>query len=160
MVSGAYLAFGGGGGGKSGAEHFATQSTVASTQATVAPTPSGGTVAVLGTVQWTDTGIVLRAGDQVTITATGSVFSSPDGTVPAGPDGYPNAPELHQFNLIPAGDHAGLIARVGTNGTPLVAGTSTQFTSDSAGHLFLGINDSGVSNNRGQFEAKVSVKKT
>ena len=114
------------------------------------------TVRVPGSVQWTDTGVGVKPGDKVAITATGSVFSSPDGKVPAGPDGYPD-PTLHQFNLIASGDHAGLIARVGENGVPFPAGASARFTSGLSGHLFLGINDDGVDNNRGAFEAKVTV---
>ena len=119
-------------------------------------TPGATTVKVPGSVQWTDTGMVLKPGDEVAITATGSVFSSPDATVPAGPDGYPD-PALHQFNLIASGDHAGLIARVGDDGVPFPAGASARFTSGLSGHLFLGINDAGVDNNRGEFEAKVTV---
>jgi hypothetical protein len=135
----AFLAFGSGGGGSE-----ATRSVTR--------------VAVPGTVQWTDTGVTLNKGDEVTITATGSVFGA-QGGAPAGPDGYVNQPDLHQYNAISEGDHAGLIAKVAVAGTAFVVGASRRFTSDSDGQLFLGINDRGVDNNSGEFVARVSVKR-
>ncbi|MBV9410232.1 MAG: serine/threonine protein kinase [Acidimicrobiia bacterium] len=108
---------------------------------------------------FTDTGVALKVGDKVAITATGQIFpdSPAHRELIATPDGAPGHPELLQFNVIPAPKHGGLIGRVGTTGAPFLVGHETHFSAASAGNLFLGINDTGLFNNDGAFIAKVTV---
>ena len=115
------------------------------------------TVNVDGKTAWTDTRIALKEGDAVSITASGTVFPSPNRAVPASPDGVPDRPGLRQFNVVQGADHSGLIGRVGKDGAPFNVGSSDHFSADSAGRLFLGINDTGVYDNDGAFVAKVTV---
>jgi serine/threonine-protein kinase len=116
------------------------------------------TVNVSGQVPWTNTGIVLQANDDVSITATGTVFpNTGNRALAATPDGVPNHPEIRQFNLIPNTDHSGLIGRVGDAGAPFVVGHAAHIHASTAGALFLGINDVGLDNNGGAFAATVTV---
>jgi serine/threonine-protein kinase len=116
------------------------------------------TVNVNGALAFTDTGIVLKQGDDVSITASGTVFpNASNRALPANPDGVPNHPEIRQFNVIPNVDHSGLIGKVGPAGSAFVVGHSHHFQANTAGPLFLGINDTGLENNDGSFVARVTV---
>jgi serine/threonine-protein kinase len=116
------------------------------------------TVNVSGQVAWTNTGIALQANDDVSITATGTVFpNKANRALAATPDGVANHPEIRQFNVVPNTDHSGLIGRVGDAGTPFVVGHAGNFHASTAGTLFLGVNDVGVDNNDGAFTATITV---
>jgi hypothetical protein len=117
-------------------------------------------VAVDGKVAFTDTGITLKNGDDVTITATGIVFPNTGARdIQATPDGVPNRPDIRQFNKVPNVDHSGLIGRIGDNGSLFVVGHRDAFKNVADGQLFLGINDQGLENNDGSFQAQVTVKR-
>jgi hypothetical protein len=116
------------------------------------------TVNVDGRVAFTDTGIDLQKDDDVTITATGIVFPAVGNRgLAATPDGVANHPEIRPANLVPNVDHSGLIGKVGDAGSPFAAGSKYRLIAPSAGHLFLGINDTGLENNDGAFVATVTV---
>src|SRR5207248_5765098 len=71
-------------------------------------------VTVPGTRAWTPAGIVLRRGDQVSITATGTVFHNVADPVngSVGPEGATGRPDLRRFNVFPEADHSALLGRV------------------------------------------------
>jgi TIR domain len=140
------LLSGGGGGGGGGGSTGGGSGTGGGNQGTRVDVP--------GTSQWTDTGIDVAAGDEVTITADGTVWHSPDQGSGVGPGGDPN-PALAQYSLV-EGSHAALLARI-ANGDPRVIGGGSAFTAESAGRLWLGVNDIGPDNNHGQFTAMVTV---
>jgi hypothetical protein len=127
--------------------------------------PGGGgttskSLAVPATQPYTDTGIDVSAGQKVTVTASGTIHHAPGAQATATPDGAPD-PNLRQFNVQVNGkpldaNHAALIGKIG-DGTPFLVGSHKTFTADHAGRLFLGINDGGVDNNSGSFQATVSV---
>jgi hypothetical protein len=110
-------------------------------------------VTVDGTVDYTDTGVDLPAGRQVSIVAEGEVFHNESAST--GPEGFPNRPDL--LTPVPSENHNALIGRIGPTGEPFLVGRSTSFTTPTAGRLLLGINDGGLENNRGSFEAVVTV---
>jgi Caspase domain len=117
--------------------------------------PSTGSpveISVDGTELWTDTDIDLRAGDQVQVTATGTVYHNE--VTSTGPDG-----DSESTSEGPYGDtnHAGLIGRITDAGDPFLIGSETTFTADQDGRLYLGINDFGVENNSGAFDTSVRV---
>jgi hypothetical protein len=115
-------------------------------------------VTVDGKAAWTDTGVVLKKGDDVTVTATGAVNPAvADMSLVAPPDGVPGRTDLHAFNVVAGANHSGLIGRIGSAGPPFVVGSRKVFKADAAGTLFLGINDTGVENNAGKFQANVVV---
>lgn len=105
--------------------------------------------------RWTDTGIVVRAGDTITLDADGSVQLSDDAGDTASPAGSvrnrraPDAPVLNQL----AG---GLIAEIGNYG-PIFVGGRRSFTAPVSGRLYLGVNDDHLGDNRGEFTVNVSV---
>src|ERR1700678_3419885 len=83
------------------------------------------------TQPWTDTGVDLQTGDVLNITATGKC--DPQGVSSASAEGLPVTGALP----------GALIARLQTQGVPLLIGSSQTVNVDAAGHLFLGINAGG-----------------
>lgn len=111
-------------------------------------------VPVDGTAAFTDTGVDLDQGQQVTVTAEGSVFHNAQSAT--GPEGFPDRPDL--LTPLRGANHNALIARIGSQGQPFVIGTSRSFTAETTGRLLLGINDGGLENNRGAYQALVVVQ--
>ena len=121
---------------------------------------NGKAVTVPGDVAWTDTGVELQKGDDVTITATGTVLpNKADPSLVAGPDGLVNDPGAKRFNVFPDAFHSALIGRVTAAGQIFAVGSNAHFKSASAGQLQLGINDVGVNSNAGAFQATITVKR-
>lgn len=109
----------------------------------------------------TDTGIDLRAGDQVTITATGNVTAgrragvvSPDGGRPStgaafGAGTYP----------VPTAGVGALIGYIvqanGQTSQPFLVGSQLTFTTQVDGRLFLLVNDDNYGDNSGSFSVRI-----
>lgn len=143
-----------------------------STDAESQPAVTGTTIRVVVPVAvvWSDSGIVLRAGQRFSISASGSVnvwpmcqqFCTP---IPSGPDipymiepltcaglcaGVAAGPQgsfIVQGSLsnsgefpVPNGPLAALVGRVG-GGTPFVVGTGGTFTADADGSLYFMVNE-------------------
>ena len=133
-----------------------TSSSAVST--TEARAPVTHQVAVPGNQLWTDTTLACRKGDSVDFSATGTVLHNvddPKSTVD--PNGLTD-PAFHQFN-VPGLPDANTVALIGSldKESPFVVGTGTKVTCDRDGEIYLGINDQGVGNNSGQFNATVTV---
>ncbi|MGC5171751.1 CHAT domain-containing protein [Microbacterium sp. DT81.1] len=120
--------------------------------ATVLPAVS---LAVPGTVAWTDTGVSCAAGDELAITAEGTINHAPPADATASPDGLAD-PSYHQYNIaeLPDAPHAGLIGRLGQQ-SPFFIGSRATYVCPENGTLALGINDAGTANNGGAFQATV-----
>jgi hypothetical protein len=97
---------------------------------------------------WVDSGFVLEAGQQVTITAYGQAITAPINVFgPAsvsGPDGqshicpnYDGAPPC-AMDYAPYG---ALVGKIGSDGTPFLIGSNSTFTAGSSGSLYLAVND-------------------
>ena len=105
--------------------------------------------------RWTDTGLTVRAGDTITIDATGSIQMSDDAGDTASPAGStrgrtaPDAPVLNQL----AG---GLIAQIDYYG-PIFVGGRRSFTAPVSGRLAFGVNDDHLADNRGEFVVNVNI---
>ena len=120
---------------------------------------SGGvqqrTVRVNSQQRWTDSGIVVRAGETVTLDASGTIQMSDDGGDTANPAGStrgrraPDAPVLNQL----AG---GLIAQIDNYG-PIYLGGRRTFVAPVSGRLYFGVNDDHLADNRGEFNVNVNV---
>ena len=133
----------------------------------VAPVPPGAiSIRVPANVPWTDTGIDLRAGDSVTVTASGSVSVETSGRIPPkAPGGF--APDCRaavsiyggRFGIFPAPQLPcwSLIGRIGGSGIVFEVGVRRAFRTLSGGRLFLGINDDSMANNAGFWTAAVTV---
>ena len=121
----------------------------------------GGTVVVPANQPWTATGINLDRGDEVTISAAGTIATnlngataSPAGTPPdcsvAGPVRVPFvAPQLPCWSLL---------GRVGPSGGVFEVGSGISFKSATAGELFLGVNDNWFPDNSGNWMASIEVR--
>ena len=75
-----------------------------------------------------------------------------------GPDGHPD-PVARQHNVegLEGENHDRLIGRIGEAGAPFQVDSRLQFTADTEGRLFLGVNDIDVENNSGEFTATFTV---
>ena len=139
------------------------------TPSTVAPVPRGAmSIQVPANVPWTDTGINLRAGDSVSVTATGLVAVETGGRIPPkAPGGF--APDCRaaasiyggRFGIFPAPQLPcwSLIGRIGGNGIIFEVGARGAFQARSDGRLLLGINDDSLTNNSGFWTAAVTVQR-
>jgi Ca2+-binding EF-hand superfamily protein len=114
---------------------------------------SGRSIAVGGDRQWVDTGIDLRAGDQVSINASGQIRVARDGGLMSAAG---VASGRTEGATIPTANVGGLVARFG-NSAPLFIGESRTFRSARSGRLYLGVNDSFFDDNTGQFNVTVDV---
>ncbi len=116
------------------------------------------TVTVAG-AEWTATGLPVTAGEQIQVTATGTMSLS-DGRS-SGPAGLPRGWKdlLRQFPLNSANTGA-LIGRVGSQSAavPFAVGTGEAVTAPTAGELFLRTNLSQDLSATGQYTAKVHLQ--
>lgn len=117
---------------------------------------ASGAVNVPGTAAWTDTGIDIAAGDQLTVTASGTVIHGVANNDGCDPSGEP-ATSNHGANAIACPNHASLIAKIGTGGNAFYVGRLTSIPTTTAGRLYLGVNDIDLTNNAGAYSAAVTV---
>lgn len=125
--------------------------------------PREVTVEVPGTSQGTDTGVDLRAGDRVTITASGNIVAGQRvGSVTAngrqgGASGIIGNPR-YPFPQAGAGALLGVIRTPdGRQSQLFFVGTQITFTPQADGRLFLLINDDNYGDNGGSFSVRVRV---
>lgn len=117
----------------------------------------GRSVRVNSQQRWTDAGIDVRAGDTITINATGNVQMSDNAQDMASPAGSttgrraPDAPILNQL----AG---ALIAQIDYYG-PIFVGGRQSFVAPVSGRLYFGVNDDHLADNRGEFVVTVGVRR-
>ena len=117
----------------------------------------GQTIRVNSQTRWTDTGITVQRGDILRFQTSGQIQLSDNGSDLAGPAGAlsrrmaPDAPITGVF----AGALIGVI-----QGYPAFAiGDQSQITAPVSGHLFLGVNDDHLPDNRGEFVVTLSVER-
>ncbi len=99
------------------------------------------------TQPWTDTGVDLQTGDVLQIHS-----SSGETCDPAGVSGGPGT-GLPVISA-PAG---ALIARLQSQGIPVLVGGGKQLKADEPGHLFLGVNTAGAPPCSGSFAVKIHI---
>ena len=108
-----------------------------------------------------DTGVELRSGDQVTITATGNVTAGRRAGVVSPEGGRQGAAGLlgaSQYPVPTAGVGALIGYIVATNGQtsqPFYIGPQSTFTTPVDGRLYLMVNDDNFSDNSGSFSARI-----
>ena len=113
------------------------------------------TVRVNSQQRWTDTGIIVRAGDVITFDASGQIEMSD-------PQRHGHAGRLDQGRTAPdapvLGQKAGgLLAKIGEY-SPAFIGGRTTWTAPVSGRLYLGVNDDHLPDNRGEFVVNVGVQ--
>src|SRR5580658_10777997 len=113
-----------------------------------------------GSKQWRDTGLDLRGGEKVQITAEGTVTYAKGNQF--GPEGIPRSIKdvIHQY-AVPNGAHGELVGRLGSGDAAeaFEVGASATYTAPVAGRLFLGINQStkDAEGAAGTFQVKIQV---
>ena len=133
---------------------------------------SGGTPATIGALggqvnsqafrvnaqqRWTDTGIVVRAGDVITFQSGGQIQMSDnaqDLASPAGSLSRRSAPDAPISGVLAGA----LIAKIGAY-SPVAIGDQTRITAPVSGQLYLGVNDDHLPDNRGEFTVTVGVQR-
>lgn len=113
-------------------------------------------VTVAGNAAWTDTGIDIGAGQQLTITATGEVLHNVAGNDGCDPAGEPGT-SGHGANVVGCPNHAALIGKLGDAGAPFLVGRGYSVPSSGSGRLYLGVNDNDLANNGGAYSASVAL---
>lgn len=119
------------------------------------PGTTGLTITVPGAQPWTATGIVVTAGDRITVAATGTIFiaGSDPGKSPAGDTSIVPCP---YSVLAPSQPCWSLIGRIG-DGNPFGIGTAASIVADASGPLWFGVNDEEFGDNSGTWTATVIV---
>jgi hypothetical protein len=115
---------------------------------TPSPGPNSQGLVVPAQQQWTPTGLVVRRGEALTIKASGQINFGPGTASPAG------SSETHPNNPVNNAPTGALIGRIG-DGAPFLIGTQTQIQAPASGQLFVGINDSFVGDNQGQYQVEI-----
>jgi hypothetical protein len=104
--------------------------------------------------RWTDTGISVRSGQTIYVSATGRVRWGPGRQ--DGPGGEHNSPR-NDARPIPSRPAAALIGRVGDGDHYFFIGDETEaIRVRESGRLYLGINDDYLQDNSGAFRVTVS----
>lgn len=114
------------------------------------------TVRVNAQNRWTDSRLDVRAGETVTLDATGSIQMSDnaqDTATPAGSSTGRRAPDAPILNQLAGA----LLARIDDYG-PIFVGGRRSFTAPVSGRLYFGVNDDHLPDNRGEFVVNVQVR--
>jgi hypothetical protein len=115
----------------------------------------GRTISVAANASWIDTGVTVRAGQQIGFHTTGQVTLNADGSKVAESAGSATDKTAAGAPL-PNAALGALIGRVGTNGQPFGIGNQTSVPMPATGRLYLMVNDSVLSDNSGAFEVQIS----
>jgi len=104
---------------------------------------------------WTNSGLVVRRGQRLRITASGRV--SLGNNRYATPDGLPNIPDRDK--LMRNQPTGGLIAVIGDDNDDFVfIGHSREFVAQRDGVLFLGVNEGNLGDNSGNFDVVIEAE--
>ena len=104
---------------------------------------------------WTNTGLVVRRGQRLRITATGRVSLGSNRF--ATPDGLPNITDRDK--LMRNQPTGGLILVIGDDNDDFIfVGRSRDFVAQRDGVLFLGVNEGNLSDNSGLFEVVIEAE--
>ena len=112
------------------------------------------TVTVDARTAWTDTGVVVRNGQEVRFAPSGEVRWGPGRR--DGADGENNSP-YNRARPMPDRNAAALIGKIGENGDPFFIGAGrTPLRLRGSGRLFLGINDDYLQDNSGSLRVVIA----
>jgi len=116
----------------------------------------GATVDVIAKRDWTSSGLIVRRGDTIRITASGIVTLDPNSGQTSGPEGIDQADPKKLMADKPTGS---LIAVIGADNDDFIfVGRSTEFSAARDGLLFLSVNEGTLSDNSGSFKAVIEVE--
>jgi hypothetical protein len=136
----------------------AASSGTSSTDANLAPATGSGIV-VSARQGWTSTGMTVKRNDTLSFNASGEVQLSGDANDVATPFGSKSGRKATNAPL-PGALAGALIGRIGSNGQPFAIGSGVSIKMPGDGQLFLGVNDDGFDDNRGEFRVDVGRTNT
>jgi hypothetical protein len=114
------------------------------------------TVDVIAKRDWTSSGLIVRRGDTIRITASGTVTLDPNTGQTSGPEGI-EQPDPKKLMADKA--TGSLIAVIGADNDDFIfVGRSAEFTAARDGLLFLSVNEGTLSDNSGSFKAVIEVE--
>ena len=116
---------------------------------------SGGTVTIPANQQWVATGFTVRRGETLHFNATGDVQWSPDTADNATAAGARTGRRSDGAAPVPAAPGGALVARI-NNGKAFLIGNQGSVNMPANGQLFLGVNDSILTDNGGNFFVTIS----
>ncbi|MEV4686239.1 CHAT domain-containing protein [Microbacterium sp. LWH3-1.2] len=118
--------------------------------------PSTAELAVPLDVDWVDVGLYCTLGDEFVIEVSGRGWLDETADSQIGPDGLP-AEERPEARVLPDANTGSVIGRLDTTPERFPVGTGTTYVCPAQGGLMLGINDTDLENNSGEFGAVVTL---
>lgn len=111
---------------------------------------------VASNVVWTKTHYELAIGDRLEIISNGKIFVTTN--LSCSPLGVENNIDLqNKYGIAKTANFGCLIGKIGENGIPFAVGENLNIVVNSNGSLYLGINDSDLTDNKGEFLSVVTV---
>jgi len=135
-----------------------TSGTTDQSNANLAPATGAGIV-VSPRQAWTSTGITVKKDQTLSFNANGEVQLSGDANDVATPFGSKSGRKATNSPL-PNALAGALIGRIGSNGQPFAIGSGVSIKMPGDGLLFLGVNDDGFDDNRGEFRVDIGRTNT
>jgi hypothetical protein len=120
---------------------------------------TGGGIVVSPRQAWTSTGIVVKKDQSLSFNANGEVQLSGDANDVATPFGSKSGRKAANAPL-PNVLAGALIGRIGANGQAFAIGSGVTIKMPADGQLFLGVNDDGFDDNRGEFRVDIGRTNT
>jgi hypothetical protein len=115
------------------------------------------TIDVVGKRDWTSTGLIVKRGDRIRITATGIVTIDPVTGRTSGPEGINDLVDARK--LMGEQPTGALIGVIGADNDDFIfIGRQAEFTATRDGLLFLSVNEGSLSDNTGAFKAAIEVQ--
>ncbi len=115
------------------------------------------TVDVVGKRDWTSTGLIVKRGDRIHISASGSVTLDPVSGRATGPEGISDLADPKK--LMPDQPTGALIGVIGADNDDFIfIGRASEFTAARDGLLFLSVNEGNLSDNTGTYKAVIEVQ--
>jgi hypothetical protein len=105
---------------------------------------------------WTSTGLIVKRGDRIRITATGSVTIDPASGQTTGPEGSDLADPKKLMQDQPTGALIGVIGA--DNDDFIFIGRQVDFTATRDGLLFLSVNEGVLADNTGSYKATIELQ--
>jgi hypothetical protein len=105
---------------------------------------------------WTSSGLIVKRGDHLRVTATGTITLDPANGRTCGPEGIDDL--VDPKKLMPDQPTGALIAVISSDNDDFIfLGRSGEFTATRDGLLFLSVNEGMLADNVGAFKAVVEV---
>ena len=115
------------------------------------------TIDVVGRRDWTSTGLIVKRGDHLRISATGTVTLDPSSGQTSGPEGTTELPDPKK--LMPDQPTGALIGVISSDNDDFIfIGRSAEFTAKRDGLLFLSVNEGTLTDNAGTYKAVIEVQ--